>query len=81
MRIEKDFEENENAPSSVEAMEASMDMIMRLAIEPAMDNDLVDENGAKILGLIGGVLKTISKKAQAYEDVYEKGILPQNSQN
>ena len=81
MRIEKDFEENENAPSSVEAMEASMDMIMRLAIEPAMDNDLVDENGAKILGLIGGVLKTIAEKAEAYEQVFENGGLNENSQN
>ena len=81
MRIEKDFEKNENAPNAVEAMEASMEVLMRLAIEPAMDNDLVDEEGAKVLGLVGGVLKTIAEKAEAYEKVFENGGLNENSQN
>ena len=81
MRIEKEFEENENAPSAVEAMEASMEMIMRFAIEPAMENDLVDEEGQKVLGLVAGVLKTIASKAEAYEQVFENGGLNENSRN
>ena len=81
MKIEKEFEENENAPSAVEAMEASMEMIMRFAIEPAMENDLVDEEGQKVLGLVAGVLKTIASKAEAYEQVFENGGLNENSRN
>ena len=81
MRIEKEFEENENAPSAVEAMEASMEMIMRLAIEPAMENNLVNEEGEEILGLVAGVLKTIASKAEAYEQVFGNGGLNENSKN
>jgi hypothetical protein len=82
MRIEKDFNQNENdSPSATEAMEASMDAIMNLAIEPAMNQDLIDAEGATILALVGGVLKKIASKAEAYERMFGEGNPPENYQN
>jgi hypothetical protein len=61
------------------AMEACMGTISDILLFP--NEDLLTEEEASIIAVVGGVLKTIAKKAQAYEDVYEKGILPENSQN
>jgi len=73
MKIEKDFEENENDLDAESAMDVSMDMIMQLAIEPAMENDLIDEEGAKVLGTVAQVLRIIAEKAQAYEKLRDCG--------
>ena len=64
---------------SAQAMEACMEAISEILIFPAEGK--LDEEETTALALVGGVLKTIGMKAQAYEDVYEKGILPKNSQN
>jgi hypothetical protein len=61
------------------AMEACMGTISDILLFP--NEDLLTEEEASIIAVVGGVLKTIAKKAKAYEDVYEKGILPENSQN
>ena len=61
------------------AMASCMGAISDILLFP--NEDLLTEEEARIIALIGGVLKTIAKKAQAYEDVYEKGVLPENSQN
>ena len=79
MRIEKDHLNIDDNVGAEKAMESCMELIADLLIFP--NEELLTEDEASIIALVGGVLKTISKKAQAYEDVYEKGILPQNSQN
>ncbi len=79
MRIEKDYLNIDDNVGAEKAMEACMGAIADLLIFP--NEELLTEDEASIIALVGGVLKTISKKAQAYEDVYEKGILPENSQN
>ena len=61
------------------AMEACMGTISDILLFP--NEGLLTEEEASIIAVVGGVLKTIAMKAQAYEDVYEKGILPENSQN
>jgi hypothetical protein len=61
------------------AMEACMGAISDILLFP--NEGLLTEEEASVIAVVGGVLKTIAKKAQAYEDVYEKGILPENSQN
>ena len=81
MRIEKDHLNIDDNVGAEQAMEACMEAISEILMLPALDEDKISEGEATILALVGGVLKTISKKAQAYEDVYEKGISPQNSQN
>lgn len=73
MKIEKDFEGNESDLDAESAMDVSMDMIMQLAIEPAMENDLIDEEGAKVLGTVAQVLRIIAEKAQAYEKLRDCG--------
>ena len=79
MRIEKDHLNIDDNVGAEKAMEACMGVIADLLIFP--NEELLTEEEASVIALVGGVLKTISKKAQAYEDVYEKGILPKNSQN
>jgi hypothetical protein len=63
------------------AMEACMAQISDILLSPRLEDETLSEEEAHVMTLIGGVLHTIAKKAQAYEDVYEKGILPENSQN
>tara|TARA_R110000765_G_scaffold340722_1_gene430788 strand:- start:511 stop:759 length:249 start_codon:yes stop_codon:yes gene_type:complete len=82
MRIEKDHLNIDDSSEGAEViMDACMGAISEILMLPAMDDNLLTEEDANVLTLVGEVLKTIAKKAQAYEDVYEKGILPQNSQN
>lgn len=61
------------------AMEACMGVISDILLFP--NEDLLTEEEAGVIAVVGGVLKTIAKKAQAYEDIYERGVLPENSQN
>ena len=81
MRIEKDHLNIDDNVGAEQAMEACMEAISEILMLPALGEDKISEGEATILALVGGVLKTISKKAQAYEDVYEKGVAPKNSQN
>jgi hypothetical protein len=79
MRIEKDYLNVDDNVGSAQAMEACMEAISEILIFPAEGK--LDEEETNVLAVVGGVLKTIAIKAQSYEDVYEKGILPKNSQN
>lgn len=81
MRIEKDDLHIDDNVGSKKAMEASMLAIREILIEPAIEEDRLSENEEMLMGTIGLALKMIALKAQAYEDIYEKGILPKNSQN
>jgi hypothetical protein len=63
------------------AMDACMGAIHDLLLDPMMAKDELSEEDGVLFAVIGQTLKTIALKAQAYEDVYEKGILPKNSQN
>lgn len=81
MRIEKDHLNIDDGIGAEQAMDACMGTISEILMFPAMDEDRLNSEEANALTIVGGVLRTIAMKAQAYEDVYEKGILPQNSQN
>jgi hypothetical protein len=64
-----------------DTMSACMGAIHDLLIDPMIAKDELSEEDGVLFAVIGQALKTIAMKAQAYEDVYEKGILPKNSQN
>jgi hypothetical protein len=63
------------------AMDACMGAIHELLLDPMIAKDELSAEDGVLFAVIGQTLKTIALKAQAYEDVYEKGILPKNSQN
>ena len=79
MRIEKDHLNIDDNVGAKVAMEACMGVISDILLFP--NEDLLTEEEASVIAIVGTTLKTIAQKAQAYEDVYEKGVLPQNSQN
>ena len=81
MRIEKDNLNIDDNIGAEVAMDACMGAISEILMNPAIEEDRLNAQEATILALVGGVLKTIAKKAKAYEDVYEKGVLPENSRN
>ena len=81
MNIRKEHLNIDDGIGAEQAMEACMGAISEILMTPALDQDKLNKEEATVLALVGGVLKTISQKAQAYEDVYEKGVLPKNSQN
>ena len=61
------------------AYDACIQVISEVLIQP-MDSKL-DTDEKLTLGLIKQALDIIAKKAIAYERVFEKGDLPENSQN
>ena len=63
------------------AMDACMGAIHELLLDPMIAKDELSAEDGVLFAIVGQTLKTIALKAQAYEDVYEKGILPKNSQN
>ena len=81
MNIRKEHLNIDDGIGAEQAMESCMEAISEILMMPALDEDAITTTDAKVLAVVGGVLKTIATKAQAYEDVYEKGVLPQNSQN
>jgi len=81
MKIEKDHLNIDDGIGAEEAMDACMGAISDILLFPALDEERLNSDESEVLAIIGGALKTIAKKAQAYEDIYEKGVLPQNSQN
>ena len=65
-----DTNDNYNeAPSSTQAMDSSMDFLFENFIKPAEAN--LSEEQIHILAHIGIAFKTIAEKAQAYEDMVE----------
>ena len=73
MKIEKEFEENDNQLNAEEAMEASMAFINDILIQPALERDELNKEDAKILGVVADALKVIAQKAKAYEMLRENG--------
>ena len=73
MKIEKEFEENDNQLNAEEAMEASMAFINDILIQPALERDELNKQDAKILGVVADALKVIAQKAKAYEMLRENG--------
>ena len=73
MKIEKEFEENDNELNAEEAMEASMAFINDILIQPALERDELNKEDAKILGVVADALKVIAQKAKAYEMLRENG--------
>jgi hypothetical protein len=62
-------------------MEACMGAIADILIYPKMEEEMLSTNDSQVLELVGSALKTIAMKAQAYEDVFENGTLPENYRN
>ena len=73
MKIEKEFEENDNELNAEEAMEVSMAFISDILIQPALERDELNKEDAMTLGVVAGALKTIAQKAKAYEMLQENG--------
>jgi hypothetical protein len=80
MRIEEDYEPNENELNATNAMNACMSQIEHILIEPMMEMGMVTDEQQETLGMIAVALKVLKIKAQAYEDL-TKGDLPQDWQN
>ena len=73
MKIEKEFEENDNELNAEEAMEVSMAFISDILIQPALERDELNKEDAMTLGVVAGALKTNAQKAKAYEMLQENG--------
>ena len=73
MKIEKEFEENDNELNAEEAMEVSMGLSSDIVIQPALERDELNKEDAKTLGIVADALKTIAQKAKAYEMLRENG--------
>ena len=56
---------------ALEANELAMAFIHDKLIEPMESNNLLDEDAFSLLNVVGGALKAIAHKAQAYENLYE----------
>ena len=80
MRIEKDYESNEEITTSQDAMSACMDQISEILIEPMLSMDMINKEQQEVLGLIATSFRILADKAQAYEDM-QNGKLPQDFRN
>jgi hypothetical protein len=80
MRIEKDYESNEEIITSQDAMSACMDQISDILIEPMLSMDMISKEQSEVLGLIATSFRILAEKAQAYEDM-QNGKLPQDFRN
>tara|TARA_B100000405_G_scaffold121205_1_gene84870 strand:- start:3559 stop:3801 length:243 start_codon:yes stop_codon:yes gene_type:complete len=54
------------------AMEMCMDALFDMVINPAIKNDLINDEDEIMLGAIGLALKAIAEKARAYEELQGK---------
>ena len=59
--------------SCSEAGEAVMDFIEEKLIEPLIVNDLMTLEDIKNLTPLGGAIKILATKAQAYENLFDNG--------
>jgi len=66
MNINPDFESDSQLDAET-AMQACMDGIAEILLEPAMAKDELSEDDQTLLGIIGMTLKTIAEKARAFE--------------
>lgn len=57
---------------SLEANELVMAFIHDNMIEPMTDKNMLDNDQLSMLNVIGGALKCIAHKAQAYENLFDK---------
>ena len=54
-----------------------MDFIDEQLVEPLILNDLMNDEQAKQLFVVGGAIKILAEKAQAYDNLFDKdGELP-----
>ena len=58
---------------SLEANELVMAFIHDDMIEPMTDKNMLNNDQLSMLNVIGGALKCIAKKAQAYENLFDNG--------
>ena len=86
MRLNENNEDHDQLGSlmlddigTLKAYDACIHVISEVLIQP-MDSKL-DTDEKLTLGLIKQALDIIAEKAIAYERVFEKGDLPENSQN
>ena len=68
MNINPDFESNSQLDAET-AMQACMDGIAELLLEPAMAKDELSEVDQTTLGIIGMTMKVIAQKARAFEEL------------
>ena len=78
MNINREYsEDQEGITNAYEAMDACMDAISEILIEPAMERDEIDKDQAQLLGSVALALKVIAEKAYAYEKMIDNDdILP-----
>ena len=68
MNINPDFSDAPDLDAET-AMQACMDGIAELLLEPAMAKDELSTEDQTLLGIIGMTMKTIAQKATAYENL------------
>ena len=56
---------------SLQASELAMAFLNDNLIQPMVERDLLDDDQLRMLGVVGGALKTLAQKAHAYERLYE----------
>ena len=66
MNINPDFSDAPDLDAET-AMQACMDGIAELLLEPAMAKDELSTEDQTLLGIIGMTMKTIAEKARAFE--------------
>jgi len=64
-----------------QALDASMQLVHDLLIVPMVEEDRLSLEQTHALTVVASVLGTIARKAAAYEHMFERGNLPENSQN
>jgi hypothetical protein len=79
-RLDNDNTDNNEVPSSIEAMEACMDGIMSVLIEPAMKEGKLNDEESLLLGAIATALKEIASRADAYDKI-SRGELGEDYRN
>jgi len=68
MNINPEFESDNNLDAE-KAMEACMNGISELLLEPAMEKGNLSEEDQTLLGIIGMTMKAIAEKAKALENL------------
>lgn len=67
----KDTHQNDEKISAIQVVDDAMDIIYSTLIQP-VEKDLTEKQ-AMVLAITGAVLKSVAKKADAYEKLREHG--------
>lgn len=70
MNINPEYDKD-GVRNSEEAMEACMSVLYKILIDPAMANDMLDEEQADMLGTVAEAFSIIARKARCYEKMLD----------